>query len=57
MPKKVSDRVMTDRRDALELARLFRAGELPFIHIPDGADEVICDLVLVRQRLKSFLLR
>ena len=68
IPKQASVRIKTDRRDALELARLFRAGELPFIHIPDEADEAVRDLVRgrlravedlrrCRQRIKSFLLR
>ena len=39
VPKKSGDRVKTDRRDALTLARLYRAGELSFVHVPDEADE------------------
>lgn len=68
IPKRASDRVKTDRRDALTLARLFRANELIFIHVPDEADEAIRDLVRCRlaavqdlrrcrQRIKGFLLR
>lgn len=68
IPKRASDRVKTDRRDALALARLFRAGELSGIHVPDEADEAIRDLVRCRlsavedlrrcrQRIKGFLLR
>lgn len=68
IPKKASDRVKTNRRDANQLARLFRAGELTGIHVPDAADEAIRDLVRCRdaalieqrkgrQRLKGFLLR
>ncbi|MCW5930008.1 MAG: IS110 family transposase, partial [Chitinophagaceae bacterium] len=68
IPKRASDRVKTDRRDALTLARLLRAGELTSIHVPDEADEAIRDLVRCRlgavqdlrrcrQRIKSFLLR
>ncbi len=63
-----ADRVKTDRRDALLLARLHRAGELTAIQIPDPEDEAIRDLVRTRsdmvgeqcrarQRLRSFLLR
>ena len=37
IPKKASDRVKTDRRDATQLARLFRAGELTPIYVPDQA--------------------
>ena len=61
-------RQKTDRRDALMLARLHRAGELTAIHVPDAVDESIRDLTRARadavhdltrakQRLKSFLLR
>lgn len=68
IPKKASDKVKTDRRDADQLARLFRAGELTFIHVPDQEDEAIRDLVRARfaamtdqrqarNRLKGFLLR
>ena len=68
IPKRASDRVKTDRRDALNLARLFRAGELTPIHVPDEMDEAIRDLVRCRltavqdlrrcrQRIKGFLLR
>ena len=39
VPKKASDRVKTDQRDAENLARLFRAGELTPIYIPDEADK------------------
>ena len=68
IPSKKGDRIKTDKRDARKLARLFRAGELTAVHIPDSSDEVIRDLcrartdavddsVRNRQRLLSFLLR
>jgi len=68
IPRKASDHVKTDRRDADQLARLFRAGELTTIHVPDQEDEAIRDLVRARfaamtdqrqarNRLKGFLLR
>jgi len=68
IPRKASDHVKTDRRDADQLARLFRAGELTSIHVPDQEDEAIRDLVRARfaamtdqrqarNRLKGFLLR
>ena len=67
IPMKASDRVKTDRRDADQLARLYRAGELTSIHVPDQEDEAIRDLVRARNsgmtdqrqarnRLKGFLL-
>src|SRR6185295_249293 len=39
IPTKASDRVKTDRRDARQLARLFRAGELTAIYVPDEEAE------------------
>ena len=68
IPKKAGDKVKTDKRDAIQLARLFRAGELTPVYVPDREDEAIRDLsraredaMLIqksaRQRLKSFLLR
>lgn len=68
VPKRPGERVKTDRRDAIKLARLHRAGELTAITVPDPADEAIRDLCRSRtdarkavnawkQRLKSFLLR
>src|SRR5665213_1164765 len=66
--RKPADRIKTDRRDALLLARLHRAGELTAIAIPEPDDEALRDLVRaredsvhdqrqVRQRLRAFLLR
>jgi len=68
IPKKAGDRVKTDRRDADQLARLFRAGELTPIYVPDAEDEAVRDLRrgrdralddqrIARQRVKGFLLR
>jgi transposase len=62
------DRVKTNRRDADQLARLYRAGELSAIHVPDPADEAVRDFLRARyqvsrqqhrarQQLKMFLLR
>lgn len=68
IPKGKGDKIKTDRRDALMLARLHRAGELTAVHVPDAVDESIRDLCRARTdavddkrratcRLKSFLLR
>lgn len=68
IPKKPGDKVKTDKRDAVQLARLFRAGELTPVYVPNREDEAIRDLSRARedtmlvqkstsQRLKSFLLR
>jgi len=68
IPTRPGDRVKTDRRDALRLAQLFRAGELVPIRVPKEEDEAFRDLVRARedakedsnrhcQRLGKFLLR
>jgi transposase len=68
IPKKAGDRVKTDRRDAVQLARLLRSGDLSPVYIPSVEDEAIRDVVRAREdvlkdlkaakvRLKAFLLR
>jgi transposase len=68
VPRRPGDRVKTDRRDADQLARLYRAGELTAIYVPDPEDEAVRDLLRARsqvvtqqhrarQQLKMFLLR
>jgi transposase len=68
IPKRSGDRVKTDKRDALRLAQLFRAGELVSVYTPTPEDEALRDLVRARedakedlnrhkQRLGKFLLR
>lgn len=68
MPRRPGDHVKTDRRDAMTLARLLRAGELTAIWVPDEAHEAVRDLIRARrsaqedataakQTVRSFLLR
>ncbi len=68
IPRKTGDRIKTDRRDAIMLARLWRAGELTSIWTPDEEQEAMRDLIRTRkqakdavkvakQQLLSFLLR
>ena len=68
IPKRPGERVKTNRRDALTLARLHRAGELTAIWVPDPGHEAVRELVRAReaamedlrekrQHLQSFLLR
>ena len=57
-PRRPGDRVKTDRRDSLSLARYLRSGELTPITIPDARDEAMRDLSraredAVRARLKA----
>lgn len=49
VPQRAGDRVKTDRRDALKLARLYRAGELVPVWVPDEAQEAMRDLVRARE--------
>jgi len=44
-----TERIKTDRRDALLLARLARAGDLAVVRVPDEADEAVRDLVRARE--------
>jgi transposase len=68
IPRKAGDKVKTDRRDAVTLARLLRSGDLTAVYVPSVDDEAIRDLCRARDaarltmknaklRLKSFLLR
>ena len=68
IPRKPGERIKTDRRDASNLARLHRAGELTPVWVPDPAHEAVRDLVRARQasvralrqarqQLSGFLLR
>ena len=41
IPRKPDDRIKTDRRDAVNLAKLHRAGELTSVWVPDQAHETI----------------
>jgi len=49
IPKKPGVRVKTDRRDAVQLARLLRSGDLSAIHVPQVEDEAIRDLCRARE--------
>jgi transposase len=68
IPRKPGERVKTDRRDADDLARLYRAGELTGLYVPEPVDEAMRDLIRARfqvgrqqhrarQQLKMYLLR
>lgn len=63
-----NEKIKTDRRDALRLARLLRAGELVEIWVPDQEQEAVRDLCRcradfkaqqqkLRQQLNAFVLR
>ncbi|GMA62209.1 IS110 family transposase [Alicyclobacillus fastidiosus] len=68
IPIRQGDRVKTDKRDALRLAQLFRAGELTSVFVPSEENESLRDLVRAREdaiedrlrarhQLSKFLLR
>ena len=57
VPKKPGDRVKTDRRDALKLARSHRNGDLTAVWVPDEASEAMRDLVRQREAAKQDQLR
>jgi transposase len=57
IPTKAGDRVKTDRRDAVKLARCYRAGELTPVFVPDAATEGLRDVVRAREAAKQDLLR
>jgi transposase len=49
IPRKPGERVKTNRRDAVTLARLFRAGELTSVWVPDAVHEAVRDLARARE--------
>jgi transposase len=68
MPKQAGERVKTDRRDALQLARLARSGDLTVVDVPQVQDEAMRDRTRAREdaisdcqdapsRLQAFVLR
>jgi transposase len=68
IPNKAGDRVKTDRRDAVQLARLMRSGDRTPVDVPAVEDDAMRDLSRAREdalhdlktatfRLKAFLLR
>ncbi len=52
VPKKPGDRVKTDRRDALKMARSHRCGDLTAVWVPDEDSEALRDLVRQREAAK-----
>jgi transposase len=68
IPRRPGERIKTDRRDAVKLARLLRSGELTAVWVPDAEHEALRDLSRAReaardarhrarQQLRSLLLR
>lgn len=68
VPRQAGDRVKTDPRDAVKLARFLRSGDLTEVYVPDAATEAMRDLErcrddakraerTARHQLSKFLLR
>lgn len=68
VPMRAGDRVKTDRRDAVKLARFLRSGDLTAVHVPSASTEAMRDLErarddarkaerVARHQLAKFLLR
>ena len=57
IPRRAGDRVKTDRRDAVKLAGLHRAGALTSVWVPDGDQEAMRDLTRAREDMKAIELK
>ena len=57
IPRKPGDRIKTDRRDALKLLTLFKAGLLTEVHAPDPQQEAARELTRCRQAAQENLKR
>jgi transposase len=57
IPRRPGDRIKTDRRDAGQLAVLYRAGALTAIHVPTEQEEAARDLLRCREDIRADLLR
>lgn len=57
IPRRAGDRIKTDRRDAAQLAILYRAGALTPIHVPTEEEEAVRDLLRCREDIRADLLR
>jgi transposase len=57
IPRRPGNRIKTDRRDAAQLAVLYRAGALTAIHIPTEQEEAARDLLRCREDIRADVLR
>ncbi len=57
IPRKPGDRLKTDRRDAMALAHLHRAGALTAVWVPGEEQEAMRDLTRAREDMKELLTR
>jgi transposase len=57
IPRAPGERIKTDRRDALKLAKLLRVGELVAVRVPSPCEEAARDLVRAREDARGDLMR
>jgi transposase len=57
IPRRAGVRIKTDRRDAAQLAILYRADALTAVHIPTEQEEAARDLLRCREDIRADLLR
>lgn len=57
IPTRPGDRRKHDKRDAIQLGRLYRSGELTLIHVPTEAEEQVRDLVRCRGTFQREILK
>ena len=57
IPRRAGVRIKTDRRDAAQLAILYRAGALTAVHVPTESEEAARDLLRCREDIRADLLR
>jgi transposase len=57
IPRRAGVRIKTDRRDAMQLAILYRAGALTAVHVPTEHEEAARDLLRCREDIRADLLR
>ncbi len=57
IPTRPGDRRKHDKRDAIQLGRLYRAGQLSLIHIPTEVEEQVRDLVRCRETFQREILK
>jgi transposase len=57
IPRRAGVRIKTDRREAPQLAILYRAGALTAVHVPTAQEEAARDLLRCREDIRVDLLR
>jgi transposase len=53
IPERKGDRIKTDKRDARKLGRLYRAGELVSVHVPEEKEEAMRSFVRLREQISK----